>query len=37
MLQEAAPLMSKCGYEADMPPGNESVMTTVSGRPEQAL
>lgn len=36
MAPKAVPLMSKCAASARHgPPGQESVMTTVTGRPEQ--
>lgn len=38
MAPKAVPLMSKCADSArHAPPGQESVMVTVTGRPEQAL
>lgn len=38
MAPKAVPLMSKCADSArQAPPGQESVMVTVTGRPEQAL
>ena len=38
MAPKAVPLMSKCADSArQAPPGQESVIVTVTGRPEQAL